>query len=44
MLIHFQLMIFYRFEPLKQLGIGSDETAHGHKGSHNANIHIYGSL
>ena len=44
MLFHFQLMIFYRFKSLEKLGISGNETAHRHKGSHDADIHIYGGL
>ena len=37
---HFKLMIFNRFKPLEQLGIGNYKTAHGHKGSHDADVHL----
>ena len=44
MLLHFQLVIFYRFKQLEQLGIAGYETAHGHKGSHDADVHFHRSL
>lgn len=35
-----QPVVLNRFKSLEKLGVGGDEAAHRHKGSHNADVHL----